>query len=364
MVARLASVYLCYFGLRQPLVQTQVLPYLRELASSAVDVALLTFEPKGAWDEASAAQARDALQRDGITWYAARYHKRPTLPATLYDIAVGALRAARIARKHRATLLHARSHVPAMMALLAKKFTGAKVLFDIRGLLADEYADAGHWKREGLLYRLTKAAERALVRNADGFVVLTERARRELFDGATKPLEVIPCCTDAARFAHADARARVRGTLNAGDRIVIAYTGSLGGAYLTRELAEFFAAAKSVDARVFPLVLTQSEPAGFIAQLEALGFAKGEYFAGFAPPEELPEYLAAADIAIAMLKPTYSKLAMSPTKFAEYLASGLPVIVPKGIGDLDEQVERERVGVLFDGFDAATYRDAFTRVEA
>ena len=37
------SLYLCYFGLREPLVQTQVLPYLRGVSASGVEVTLLTF---------------------------------------------------------------------------------------------------------------------------------------------------------------------------------------------------------------------------------------------------------------------------------------------------------------------------------
>ena len=42
------SLYLCYFGLREPLVQTQVLPYLRQLSRSGIEVGLLTFEPNRA----------------------------------------------------------------------------------------------------------------------------------------------------------------------------------------------------------------------------------------------------------------------------------------------------------------------------
>ncbi len=40
------TLYLCYFGLREPLVQTQVLPYLREIKKiDDLKVSLLTFEP-------------------------------------------------------------------------------------------------------------------------------------------------------------------------------------------------------------------------------------------------------------------------------------------------------------------------------
>ncbi len=40
------TLYICYFGLREPLVQTQVLPYLRQLATQGMDVHVLTFEPQ------------------------------------------------------------------------------------------------------------------------------------------------------------------------------------------------------------------------------------------------------------------------------------------------------------------------------
>src|ERR1044071_2327258 len=107
------TLYICYFGLREPLVQTQVLPYLRELARGGVRVSLLTFEPdmRRAWGERARAEARAALASDGIGWDALPYHKRPSAPATLYDILAGAWGAARLARRKRLDVLHARAHV-------------------------------------------------------------------------------------------------------------------------------------------------------------------------------------------------------------------------------------------------------------
>jgi carbamoyltransferase len=40
----IATLYICYFGINEPLVQTQVLPYLRQLSAAGVRVNLLTFE--------------------------------------------------------------------------------------------------------------------------------------------------------------------------------------------------------------------------------------------------------------------------------------------------------------------------------
>src|ERR1700682_4111922 len=96
------TLYLSYFGLREPLVQTQVLPYLREIRKAKVDVSLLTFEPHWkSWSLGDIDASRQALKEEGIDWFALGYHKRPTLPATLYDIAAGVWFIARYGRRTR-----------------------------------------------------------------------------------------------------------------------------------------------------------------------------------------------------------------------------------------------------------------------
>src|SRR5438270_7519148 len=117
----ISTLYLCYFGLREPLVQTQVLPYLRELAASGVEVSLLTFEPelKRRWTRDAIAEERTRLAGDGVHWFLLPYHKRPSLPATAFDVLAGAWYAARLVRREGVDVLHARSQVPMAMALVA-----------------------------------------------------------------------------------------------------------------------------------------------------------------------------------------------------------------------------------------------------
>ena len=96
MTIRARALYLCYFSLHEPLVQTQVLPYLRELVAGGVGMSLLTFEPdlKTRWTSDSIAAWRQRLREAGIEWHMLPYHKHPSLPATMYDILAGAWRAA------------------------------------------------------------------------------------------------------------------------------------------------------------------------------------------------------------------------------------------------------------------------------
>lgn len=358
------ALYLCYFGLREPLVQTQVLPYLRELVRNGVAMALITFEPEP--DETWMAEWRERLRAEGIEWEMLRYHKRPTLPATFFDILAGAWRAVRMARRSGVDLFHARSHVGAAIGALAKKMSGARLLFDVRGLLPEEYVDSGNWRNDGFLYRLTKRAERWLFASADGFVLLTERARATLFpDGAGgRPFEVIPCCVSAGRLEPRKDRAAVRAELGATDRVVFVYVGALGGYYLVHETAELLAVARERDPRVYALILTQGPRAPVIAELEAAGFTKTDYRVMRAQPEDVPRYLSASDVALSIIRPSYARIASSPTKFAEYLAAGLPVLSTAGIGDLDAQIEEENVGVLLRSLDRKAYLEALRAIDA
>ena len=369
MTLRARTLYVCYFGLSEPLVQTQVLPYLRELVAGGVRMSLLTFEPdrKKRWTPDAIAEWRRRLKADGIEWHVLQYHKHPSLLATLYDIVAGTWRAVAIARREKIDVFHGRSHVGAAIGALAKRLTGGRLIFDVRGFLAEEYVDSGNWRAGGLLFRLTKIAERWLYRAADGFVVITERAKETLFPNGSggRPVEVIPCCVSEERFTAAlqTGRDTIRAGLGLSGRIVFVYVGALGGYYLTRETAELFAVARERDARTYALVLTQSSPREMIAELERCGFATGDFRVIHAATDDVPNYLRAADVALSLIRPSYARRSMSPTKFAEYLAAGLPVIANAGIGDLDAHIEKSRTGVLLQRMDRAAYDDALRAAE-
>ena len=63
---------------------------------------------------------------------------------------------------------------------------------------------------------------------------------------------------------------------------------------------------------------------------------------------ELPRLLGCADVTISFIKPFYSKIASSPTKYAESLAMGIPVISNDGIGDINEITNKLNSGQIVD----------------
>jgi glycosyltransferase involved in cell wall biosynthesis len=290
----------------------------------------------------------------------------------VYDILAGGRLAARLVRRHGYTVVHGRALVATAMGTIAKRQTGCQLVFDIRGFNPEEYVDAGVWQQGGLKYRLAKRAEKKLLAAADGFVVLTERAREILFPGCGdcdergRPIKVIPCCVDMGRFPTPTAASRrdARESLGLSGRRVFVYVGALGGFYLTREMAEFLAVAHRRDRTTFSLILTQSAPEPIARALRDLGVQESDCLIRRVSPTEIPWYLQAADFAVSFIKPSFSKAASSPTKIAEYLASGLPVLSNTNIGDLDALIEDHHVGILIRHFDERHYHSVLDDAEA
>jgi glycosyltransferase involved in cell wall biosynthesis len=283
----------------------------------------------------------------------------------MFDTFAGALYAALIGRRYRLDTLHARSHVPAAMALIAQRLLRPwrmALIFDIRGLMAEEYVDAGRWQRGGLPFRLTKAVERVAVRRADGIVVLTERIRSQLFaDGAEPRIRVIPCCADVdALVAASSERAAVRAELAVDEANVMVYVGKFGGWYMATEMAQFFAVARHAIPGLHFLILTQSDAGEIRREIDRQHVA-GDVRITSVAPEQLGRYLAVADFGICFIRPSPSKASSSPTKVGEYLAAGLPVVSTVGVGDLDTLITPE-IGVLVAEHTVSSHRAAAAQV--
>jgi len=369
------SLYICYFGVREPLVQTQVIPYLRELVKGGHQISLLTFEPAELSDGEREKVGND-LHDQGIEWHHLKYHKRFSAVATAWDIFQGARFVRTFVAREKPDILHGRVHVPTLMAAIGRKMSGhkPKVLFDIRGFFPEEYTDAGIWPENGALYRGAKRVERWLLKQADGFVVLTEKAREILFpesretgyDRFGRPVEVIPCCVDLSRFAsiNGDARRAARERLHLDGRYVMAYVGAFGGWYLTEQTADLFGALKKAKPDAFALILTQSMPEMIEPLLRERGYGPADYLITKVPPAELPGYLCGADSAVSFIKNCYSKQASSPTKNAEYLACGLPIIANAGIGDTDLHIRGTGIGTLVENFSDQDLKKAINEITA
>ncbi|MER3428141.1 MAG: hypothetical protein C4334_08575 [Pyrinomonas sp.] len=358
----LRTLYVCYFGLREPLVQTQVVPYLGELARRGVEPHLMTFEPneKENWTSDEVKKWKDHLRSIGIQWISLPYHKSPSLPATIFDIVAGARKVVQLTCQRSIDVIHARSHVPMAMVLLSGAGSRCQTIFDIRGLLAEEYADAGIWSVDGAVFKMVKKIEEMGIRRADHVIVLTERLREWLIQNkgvSNDKITVIPCCVDLSKY-------EVGLEENARGEFKVVYAGSVTGLYLLEEMGRFFLALKRKVAEAKLQILTKESAENVKKVLRSVGVAERDFEVASAQPSDIPGHLCRASLGISFRKPTFSQIAASPTKIPEYLAAGLPVVSNAGIGDTDLIVERERVGVVLDDFTESSYERAVDRALA
>jgi glycosyltransferase involved in cell wall biosynthesis len=98
------------------------------------------------------------------------------------------------------------------------------------------------------------------------------------------------------------------------------------------------------------------------AEARLFGFTKEEAEIRAVDPPEVACWLRRARSLFFFVRPQPAQRASCPTKFAEGLATGLPIVCNRGIGDLDDIVEREKIGVLVDSFSESGYREAAQRL--
>jgi glycosyltransferase involved in cell wall biosynthesis len=364
--------YISYNGMLDPLGQSQVIPYLKELSKKGVRFSLLSFEGPRAYTSEGRERCerlREELASSEIDWHFLRYHKRPSLPATSYDVLAGIRYGSQLVQSKQIEMVHARSYIPATIALRLKRRFDLKMIFDVRGLMAEEYVDANHWKKGNVPYRLTKAMESRALQGSDGIVTLTEKIWPAIKDwkglrGREVIHEVVPCCTDLDlfRFSQSD-RDRVRAELSLQDRFVLVYSGSIGGWYLTDKTADFFVALLKRKPQGHFLWLTGGSKSLIEKLMSDRGINANQFTVLSVAPAEVPSYLSASDVGIAFYKPTFSRLATSPVKVSEYLACGLPVIINAGVGDSDTLVAAQKVGGVVKDFDEGEYEQTLVTIE-
>lgn len=350
--------YISYNGLQEPLGRNQVLPYISGLAGLGHTFTVLSFEKPESDRESTRQEVRDLLP-PGTRWLRRRYHRRPSLPATAWDTLVGAVGST---LQGRFDLAHARSTVPAAMARAAAAVLGIPWIFDVRGFVAAEYVDGNHWPADSLRTRLTAAAERRLLGAASGLVFLTARARDSVVTQMgidVSRTEVIPCAVDLDRFRfRPEVRAAIRERLGLGGAPVMVYSGSLGSWYLPDSMLDLLEVAEPSLPGLHFLVL--SPQAALARERAARRGLDARVTALTVAPPEVPDYLSAADFGVSFIEPSPSKAASSPTKLAEYLACGLPVVLNPGVGDVDT-LGGER-GWILTGLDRDGLRGAAARV--
>lgn len=349
--------YVSYNAVSDPVFQSQGISYLKGLKDKGFDFLLLTFEKQnGRLNE-----CKKLLGEFKSDWHALRYHKRPYLFSTLWDILCGNFFIVFMLARYRIKIIHARGVIAGTMSFLPALLYRRRFVFDMRSSLAGAYASAGHWKRNSLIYKLVRFLEGFFVRHSDFAVVETSVHADMLYRKSPKtnmpPLEIIPCCVDLRRFQYKPAQPQTAGHAPDTGIFKLLYIGSLSGWYMLDEMLDFFCVLKEKVTGSQFLFLTNDEYsrlADMASRRPALSEGIQFKSVGF---NEVAFAALGMDAGIVFTKSS-ERLESMPVKIGEYLACGLPIIVNKGMGDAEELIRQHKVGVVLEGFNNDAYQKA------
>lgn len=339
-MSKRSVLYLTYDGLTDPLGQSQILPYLTGLAAQGHSFTIISFEkPERFKQERKNVQTQ--CDRADIIWLPLRYHKKPPVLSTLYDLFRLRRLAALRSKTQHFDIVHCRSYITSMVGLYLKQKFKLTFVFDMRGFWADERVDGNIWNLKNpifkIIYAFFKEKEKIFLREADGIVSLTEKAKPHLigWGAVQEKIVVIPTCTDLGLFNPKLISSEQRNQLKRKfgfkqDDFIVVYLGSWGSWYMTDEILSFFKYLRTQQKNTKLLILsTDNVP---LAQFDF----KNDVVVASVQRSEVPLMLSISSLAVYFIKPLFSKTASSATKLGELIAMKIPLVTNSGVGDVEQ----------------------------
>ena len=318
-MSRNKILYLTYDGLLEPLGYTQVLKYLEGLSRNFT-ISVVSFEkPIHLRNTKNVERIQKILRNKGIKWIVHKYHQKPQIPSTIYDLLIltFTLFYQRIFFNY--NVLHLRGYVLGIPLVLLNWLLNFKIIFDIRGFWVDEKVDRDNWSKESYKYKFMKFIERILFRKALKIVTLTEMSKniiKEQHNINPETILVIRTCAEKVKtFKRIDNK-----KLNFG------YLGSTGRAYNFEETLKFFKIMKQNFDVGKLFIFSGDERSEIEEMIAACDLSSESYEINFAERKDIAYAFKKFDCLLFNLKVNFSISASMPTKIGESLSANVPVL--------------------------------------
>ena len=257
------------------------------------------------------------------------------------------------------TVIHARTQTSAAIALRLKHWIPkTRVVFDMRGDTPAEYLlhveKSGGDIRSGSVqkkHEKLKRIERQVVKDSDAILCVSEVMRDKIVGEYLVPsqkIHVIPTVANTRKFSwNPQLRNAVRKELGIEDKFAFVYAGSIRAYQSLKLLLDFFRKVQEHRPEVHLLLITPQRTEAEQSLYRSL--SPDTYTIRSASHDEMARWLNAADAGLLLREFNAVNQVAAPTKFAEYLLCGLPVVMTKGIGDFSELAKQEALGIVLEG---------------
>lgn len=250
--------------------------------------------------------------------------------------------------KNRHQIIHIRSYMPGLGILFLKTLFDFKFIFDIRGFWPDEKVDRLGWSKHSLKYKFFKKLETKLIERADIVVTLTEASKDYIynkFQRSTNSVKVIRTCVDFTEFY---INKKSLKAINPSSKLVIGYLGSIDTAYDFNSFLNLIRNLERRSLKIHLKILSKTTPKIILNYLKINNLEHLQHEVLFLNRDQLSEEINQFDLLGFALKPSFSLIASMPTKIGESLACGTPIICNNFNKDIEEMIELDQIGILYD----------------
>jgi len=335
--------YISYDSMLEPLGHSQVFRYIESLA---VDFRffLISFEKEVSSSPLKRALLSERFAQLGVIWIPMRYHKSPRVIATLYDVCRCVCVAFFYIVRNSIRIVHARSFISVFIAFVINFFIRLQIIYDTRGFWVEERLAAGFLRENTFMLTLLRQLDRYFLTKSSHVVVLTQSAlnvlKREFkLLRNVSTISVIPTCVSLEQFTLEGKRQPDNCCL------VVGYVGSVSVTNMFDAFILFLTQLKSMKTLFRVLIINKGEHEYIRTQLAGIGFEDHVYELRDVDHCDIHEALVRMDFAVFFKKSGLPSVGCSPTRFSEFIASGVPCFFNTGIGDLDYFTHKYSVGV-------------------
>lgn len=238
--------------------------------------------------------------------------------------------------------IQAEHDVGGMLCKYKKK--RVSLIVDFHGDSADEFIFKHPMIRDkDWRLKFIRRANTVSIKKASMLLVVSENLRKELMKQTGLTVNnyfVLPCSVVVERFANIKLP-----QLNINkERIVVGYCGGLQAWQNIGVILDIVMKLRKLDERIFFLLLTPNPIDRIKKELDLIGAENYMYFS--LKTDEVPAYLSLMDATFLIRDERMLNIVSSPTKIAESLAAGVPVIATKSAGDINEVVQTGQNGYI------------------
>jgi|GEM_PF-2479427 len=252
---------------------------------------------------------------------------------------------------HNIDLLYGHGMSAGFIGLLTKRTRKTvRVIADFHGAASEEYEYGKDIKPDDPIKNQITEDEKFVLESADGLIFVSSKMQEhyhQKYGLEFAHSEVIPCAINLNYPYDPVLRLKMRDDYGLAEKLVIVYAGSAVDYQLPDKMCELFNLIREEFSNAYFLVLThQSEI--FRRHLNSHQISPKHYGIFSVEHEKVFDLLRMGDIGLLLRDDSVVNQVASPTKFAEYLVCGLPVITTKNVGDYSSFVSKFNLGHVID----------------